>query len=158
MDEGTSEQLRRVWKQATVPVIYRPEPGEPLRVKLPYGTANRAWLQASGRIHPVWIAKGTYWEVPQAWFNDLVNRSLDKFGRVYIIQPFREQEKCAPACWAATGEICQCSCMGANHGMNSPGGRWKIISEAFATRWGERQLACRLIARRNLSGDQPSSN
>lgn len=147
MDEGSKEQLRRVWGQEAVPVLYRRGPGNPLLARLPYDVTNRAWLQASGRKNPVWDTKARRWELPQAWFNKLVTRCLDRFGRVYIIQPYREQEKCAPACWAAEGEECQCSCMGVNHGASSPGGRWKIVSEAFATRWGERHLACRLLSK-----------
>ncbi len=82
-----------------------------------------------------------------AWFSDLVERCLDRYGKVYIIQPFREQEKCAPACMNATGHDCQCSCMGANHGAGLAGGRWKVIDEAFATRWGDELIACRLLSR-----------
>lgn len=69
---------------------------------------------------------------------------LDNFGSVYIIQPYREQEKCAPASWAAQSEECQCSVMGVNHGASSAGGDWKVISDAFANRRGKRHLACKL--------------
>jgi hypothetical protein len=147
MDVGSLEQLKRVWSNPRVPVLYRRGPGNPLLARLPYASTNRSWLQESGRKKPVWLATKKYWELPQAWFSDLVKRCLDNYGRVYIIQPFRAQEKCAPACWNAEGEICECSCMGANHGSSYPGGRWKIVSETFATRWGERELACRLLTR-----------
>jgi hypothetical protein len=35
------------------------------------------------------------------WLNDLVERSLKRYKKAYIIQPFREQAKCAPACMYA---------------------------------------------------------
>jgi hypothetical protein len=145
MDVGSLEQLKRVWSNPSVPVLYRRGAGNPLLARLPYASTNRSWLWESGRKRPVWLTSKKYWELPQAWFSDLVKRCLDKYGQVYIIQPFRAQEKCAPACWNAEGEICECSCMGANHGSSHPGGRWKIVSETFATRWGERELACRLL-------------
>jgi hypothetical protein len=37
--------------------------------------------------------------------------------------------------------------MGANHGRGNPSGNWRVISETFAFRWQDRQLACRLIER-----------
>lgn len=30
-----------------------------------------------------------YWELPKSWFNDLVDRALQRYGKVYIIQPYR---------------------------------------------------------------------
>ena len=144
-DEDTRERLRRVWKQSSTPVVYRRGKGFPLLARLPYGVNNRAWLQALGRRHPVWDTQRHHWELPKAWFNELVRLCLQRYSRVYIIQPFHDQEKCAPACWNAAGEECQCSCMGLNHGSGHPGGQWKIVSDAFATRWGDRELACRLL-------------
>ena len=63
----------------------------------PFAETNRQWLQNDRRTSPVWIAGKKYWELPKAWFNDFVERSLVKYGKVYVIQPYREQEKCSPA-------------------------------------------------------------
>ncbi|WP_354134437.1 hypothetical protein [Bradyrhizobium sp. S3.9.1] len=68
-------------------------------------------------------------------------------SKVYIIQPYREQEICARACQEAQGHECQCSCMGANHGVGNDGS-WFEVSDTFSTRWGERELACRLLTAR----------
>jgi hypothetical protein len=145
--EGTDERLLAVWKQNSIPVILRRGgKGQCLRVRLPYGENNRQWLQSGRRISPTWSSSGRYWETPKAWFNDLVERSLVKYRKLYIIQPFREQEKCAPACMNAVGHECQCSCMGANHGVGNDGS-WFEASDIFATRWGELHLACRLMTR-----------
>lgn len=145
--EAERERLRRVWEQQAIPVLYRRGAGQALLMRLPYSPTNRAWLQRAGRIHPKWIAGSKHWELPQAWFNRLVRQSLDTFGRAYIIQPYREQEKCAPACWNAEGDECQCSCMGANHGSRSSNSGWRVVSDTFATRWGDRHIACRLVTR-----------
>lgn len=48
----------------------------------------------------------------------------------------------------ALGDECQCSCMGEHHGSQGPAGRWKVVSNSFATRWGESAVACRLIRMR----------
>lgn len=149
-DERVGEALDvvRIWKQSNVPVVLRRTGhGEQLRVRLPYHERNRLWLRSNRPRKPAWVANGEYWELPKAWFNDFVKRSLERFGRVYIVQPYREQEKCAPACQNAQGHECQCSCMGVNHGAGNDGS-WFEVSEAFATRWGRRDVACRLLTRK----------
>jgi hypothetical protein len=96
------------------------------------------------RSFPKWFLEGKYWEIPITGFNKFVDRSLDRYGKVYIIQPYREQEKCAPACLNAQGHECECSCMGQNHGAGNDGS-WFKVSEAFATRWHDQEIACRLL-------------
>jgi hypothetical protein len=145
IQEVAPDRLRKVVDQTEIPVLIRRGKGNQLRVRLPYHVLNKSWLGASGRNHPVWDAKKKVWEVPQAWFNDLVNRCLQRYGRVYVIQPYRAQEVCARACWEAERDECQCSCMGMYHGSQSSGAKWREVSDAFATRWGARELACRLI-------------
>jgi len=140
--------LKQVWKQTKVPAILRRTgKGQRLRARLPYASTNREWLQNDRRTAPTWIAKERYWELPKAWFNDFVDRALDRYGSVYIIQPYREQEICAPACLDARGHECQCSCMGANHGAGNDGS-WFEVSETFAARWQEMELACRLLTKK----------
>lgn len=140
--------LRRIWTQEQIPVVVRPSgKGKKLRVRLPYDKGNREWLQNGRRINPTWSSAKKHWELPKAWFNDFVDRALGKFGKLYIIQPYREQEVCAPACMNATGHECQCSCMGANHGVGNGGG-WFEVSDAFAVRWGDEHIACRLMIRK----------
>lgn len=150
MNSDSVERIRNIWRQTAIPVIYRKGRGHPLLVRIPYQEGNRAWLKHGKRHEPTWDSAKKHWEVPKAWFNDLVKASLEKWGKVYIIQPYREQEKCAPACWNALGHECQCSCMGANHGSQSAGSGWYIVSDTFATRWNASELACRLLTA-NLS-------
>lgn len=148
MDEGSSKKLKRVWNQKEVPVILRRGgKGQKLRLRLPFSSDNHDWLKGGKRHNPEWEPGDKYWEAPKAWFNDLVNRMLNRYGAVYIIQPFREQEICAPACMNASGHECQCSCMGANHGAGNDGS-WFEVSEAFAIRTSTPELACRLMRKR----------
>lgn len=145
MDQEGNVRITNIWRQKSIPVIYRRGKGYRLLMRLPYSSNNRAWLKSCARINPIWVTEKQYWELPQSWFNELVSRTLKKWGKLYIIQPYSEQEKCAPACWRAIGYECQCSCMGANHGSDSPGGGWYVVSDSFATRWNTRELACRLL-------------
>ncbi len=137
----------RVWKQGYIPVIYRQCRGLPLLIRLPFGNRNMDWLKGERRRRPVWVPRFKCRRVPGAWFDDPVDASVARFGKVYAIQPYRETEKCAPACWTASGYDCQCSCMGANHGAEYPEGKWRVVSETCAVRFGERRYGCRLIAR-----------
>jgi hypothetical protein len=152
------EELRRIWRQEQIPVIVRKGAGFPLQLKVPFPKpddfewrrATRAWLQQirpRGRS-PEWKSKTNGFELPQSWFDDLVSILLRRYGKLYIIQPYREQEKCASKCMNAQGHECQCSCMGANHGQGGPDGSWFEVSETFATRWGEQHLACRLMTKK----------
>jgi hypothetical protein len=158
MDRQT---LKFVWSfQNSIPVaLRRTGKGERLRVKLPLSAENHEWLRNSRKLHPIWVdAEGTvpgYWELPKAWFNDFVDRALARYGEVYIIQPYRAQEKCSPACQNAVGHECQCSCMGEHHGAGNDGS-WFEVSETFSTRWHDRDLACRLLTAHNkkMENDQ----
>jgi hypothetical protein len=145
-DPDVSEQrLLEVWNQKAIPVILRRGgKGERLRARIPHALDNKKWLQDAKRLSPEWIDKHQCWELPKAWFNDFVVRALARYRKLYIVQPYREQEKCSPSCLNAVGHECQCSCMGANHGAGNDGS-WFEVSEAFAVRWSERYLACRLM-------------
>lgn len=145
MDDG---RIKRVWDQTKIPVVLRRDgPREKLRVRLPHAPRNFDWLKAGRHTDPFFSIAHDCWEVPKAWFSDLVDRSLERYGQVYIVQPYREQEKCSPACLNATGHECQCSCMGANHGHGNDGS-WFEVTDTFAFRWNERHLACRLLTAR----------
>ncbi len=142
-----AERLSNIWRQNDIPVLLRKGKGYRLMVKLPIADDNYDWLRGHKRSKPNWNRKFKCWELPQAWVNRLVSSILSRHGKLYIIQPYREQEICAPACWNAEGHECQCACMGANHGSQSPAGNWFTISEAFATLWHDRKLACRLMTK-----------
>ena len=139
-------RLRSVWEQRAVPVVFRGESG-PLIVRLPFSADNYVWLRNGNRNKPKWNSKLICWEIPLAWFEDVIRRAVDRYDQAYVIQLHREQQKCAPACWNAGGLHCECSCLGANHGGGHPGGNWYEVSETFACEWGPKQYACRLISK-----------
>lgn len=144
-----SRDIRAIWNQSKIPVVLRRGgKGQRPRARLPRGRArlpeDKVWLRHTHRHYPEWNILESYWEFPASWFNDFVNRALKKYGQLYVIQPYREQEVCARACMEALGHECQCSCMGANHGAGVDDS-WFEVSDSFATRWGDVQLACRLM-------------
>ena len=143
--DNQDPQLREVWSQKLIPVVYRQGRPKPILLRLPYAENNYDWLRDDHQRKPKWDSKFKCWEVPNTWLDDLIRRTLKRFGRVYVIQPYKEQQKCAPACWNATGFECECSCMGENHGSGSPNGKWYVVSETCAVQWGPRKYACRLI-------------
>ena len=141
------------WQNPTIPIILRRKAKESkLVVRLPYRDDNRPWLVglASGRRRPAvkWSPTEKAWHTPRNWLNCLVDGALERYGKLYLVQPFREFEKCAPACRNANGHECQCSCMGANHGQGDGGG-WFDVSEVFSFRWGDEQAAIRLMNKKS---------
>jgi hypothetical protein len=148
MQQDAYTRVKAIWNQQDIPVLLRRGKGHKLRMRLPFADENRKWLRISGKSEPEWNSKPKFWELPQNWFNNLVENSLNRYGKLYVIQPYREQEKCAPACWNAVGHECQCQCMGENHGVGENGSGWFVVSDTFATRWSEQQVACRLMTKK----------
>lgn len=147
--------LMKIWRQSSTPVLYfSREPGEKIRVKLPYSKDNRVYISKFGSHRTEWDSKHSCWLTPKAWLKALVEGLLDDYGKLYFIQPYRPMEKCAPACWDAQGYDCQCSCLGVNHGGGDPGGAWYVVSEACAVLWGEKRLACRLYTKKENRKDE----
>lgn len=138
-------EAKSVWNNGGIPVALRRGESQPIRLRIPFAEDNREWLKNGPRKKkPEWNREKKYWELPASRFDELIGMILERFGRIYIIQPYREKEVCAPACMNAEGFECQCSCMGANHGSHHHRG-WFEVSETFAVRYGERKLACRLL-------------
>jgi hypothetical protein len=140
--------------QRRFPVVIRIR-NQPLLCMTPYMKDNQAFLQLTTR-RPRWNPEHKLWELPRAWFNEIVTNCAQRWGTVYVIQPYNELEKCARACWDAVGLECNCSCMGKNHGMRQPSGRWYEISESCAISWMGESLRISVIhAKNNLGGAPP---
>ena len=137
-------KLKRLWKQSSVPVVYRPPGKEGVMVRLPYAKGNRKWLKGGRARRVSWEWRYKCWLIARSGFNRCVDICLERYGKVYVIQPYRKSEKCAPACWNAVGHECQCSCMGANHGMGQQDG-WYTVSETFAVKHVTQHLSCKLL-------------
>jgi hypothetical protein len=145
--EYDDRKIEQIWNQKDIPVIHRRTGSrQKHRVRLPFAEDNRIWVNQAGKSEASWSRTDKCWLTPKSWFDSLVERSLDRYGRIYIVQPYNQMEKCAPACMNATGFECQCSCMGANHGAGNDGS-WFEVEEAFAFRWRGSELACRLLRR-----------
>jgi len=142
-------RLLQIWNQKAIPVLYRRGKGLPLFLRLPYANDNRTWLKDEHKKEPEWLKDQKCWQVPKAWFEGIIRQALTRYQKIYVIQPFNAQEKCAPACWNAVGAECECSCMGANHGSGDPIGKWHVVSETLAVRWGPKQYSCRLLTPTN---------
>lgn len=139
---------RDAWRQSeqfgAIPAVYKPGRTRPLMVRIPYREGNSRFIQADHQHRQRWNKQFRCWETPQSWFEAIVLRLLNEFGQTFVIQEYRQQEKCAPACWNAKGFDCVCSCMGANHGRE-PDGKWFTVSDTCAMHWRERELSCRLL-------------
>jgi hypothetical protein len=144
MEPLSKTDAARVWRNGLIPVIYEADDHGRIMVRAPYSGDTRQWLKGTGRIIE-WLGRYRAWELPASRFDDVVQLSLERYGKVYIIQPYRPFQKCAPACWNAKGSRCQCSCLGKNHQGNALD---HVVSETFAFQWDDRQLACRLLTKR----------
>ena len=141
----TDQKFRQIWYESDKPVIVRQGKHRSVLMRFPRSATNTMWIKAWKRNNPIWDGQLECWETPRAWFNDMIQRCLEEYGVVYLVQRHREMQRCAPACWNASGYDCECSCMGANHGSGHPGGRWYVVSDTFAFKWDSRQYACRRI-------------
>ena len=147
------ESVVHVWNQGKLPVIYVPYSG-PLMIRLPKGvftsTQEGEWLRLVERHRrkPQRNERFNCWDVPRAWYRDLSRQIVERFDKTYLIKPYRESQKCAPACWDAKGDLCVCSCMGKNHGLGQPGGQWFIVSDTCAVKWGEKDYSLSVLSRK----------
>ena len=133
----------KIWFESPVPALFRPPKGQVL-VRVDKHPTNRCLIKL-GRNWPRWVEQRHCYQVPAAWFSKLAKVIVNEFGAVWIIQPFREKQICAPACRDAEGLVCECSCMGEFHGVNHAGNGWFEVSESFMVRYSSAQWACRLL-------------
>ncbi len=144
-EEAKNRRLDAIWRQKQIPVLYKEAKGEPLKLKLPWHPDNYNWVRGEKRTKPIWLPKYKAWEIPAGWFNEIIDKALNRYGRIYVIQPYNRHKKCAPACMTAKGHDCDCSCMGEFHGSDCLDRSWKVVSDTFAVQRGWTELSCRLI-------------
>ncbi len=148
--EKRDPKLIEIWRQNKIPIIFRRDKPNPILIKLPGSLRDEySWIRGSNRYKPKRAEKYSGWEIPVSWFDKIIERCLERYNQLFVIQIYRELQKCAPACWNAQGFHCECSCMGANHGMGHPGGNWYEVSETFAFEWGEKKYACRKLVNKH---------
>ncbi|MCU7875290.1 MAG: hypothetical protein KZQ84_00570 [Candidatus Thiodiazotropha sp. (ex Lucinoma borealis)] len=139
------KQAKSIWNNGSISVVLRRGGSNPIRLRVPFSNDNREWLKNGRRKKdPVWEDEKKYWELPASRFNEIIKMILNKYGKVYILQPYRAKEVCSPSCINAQGFECQCSCLGANHGSGNHHG-WYEVTEALAVKYGDTKLGCRLL-------------
>lgn len=143
LEDSTNVDLKRIWRQGDIPVVFKRRRPLPLLARVPFAVGNKDWLRDGRRNIPNWNPQFKAWETPTAWFDSVIKLCLRRYAQAYVIQIYREQQKCAPACWNAKGFHCECSCMGENHGSGHPGSSWYEVSETFAFSWGLQRYSCR---------------
>jgi hypothetical protein len=94
--DAQDPRLREIWRQKVIPVVYRQVRPEPVLLRIPYAPNNFEWVRGEKRHKPDWNAKFKCWETPVSWFDELIERTLRKFGKVYVIQLFSRLLKFAP--------------------------------------------------------------
>ena len=139
----SDSQLKAIWRPGQIPAIFKRAKPQPVLVRIPFAEGNQEWLRNDRRSKPKWNGQYKAWEIPTVWFDSVIKLALRRYREAYVIQLYREQQKCAPACWNAEGFHCECSYMGANHGGGHPGGNWYEVSETFAVSSGEVRYSCR---------------
>lgn len=145
MDQERTDKLMAIWQQRNIPVLLNRGKNKRLRMRFPEGHDHHSILHVSRKHRPLWIEDKKYWDVARIRLNEIVKHTLATYGKLYVVQPYRVQERCAPACWDAEGHDCQCQCMGEHHGSRSNGQGWFIVSDVFASRYQDQELACRLL-------------
>lgn len=145
--ENDIQEATSIWNNGRISVVLRRGGSKSTRIRVPFSKNNREWLKNGPRKRePIWNKEKKYWELPASRFNEVVKMILNKYGKVYILQPYREKEVCSPSCINAEGFECQCSCLGANHGSGNHQG-WYEVTEALAVKYGKTKLGCRLLER-----------
>lgn len=153
LDPRLAAILAAAGRAGGIPVVLLTRPSEPAWVVMPYFDGISGWLQSGHSRHAhhfIRDGKPPHWTVPKAWVNDLTKRLVGQFGACYLVQRYREQEKCAEKCWNAKGIECNCQCMGQHHGEGHPDGRWYEVSETCAISWGEAKLHYKLLKPKGL--------
>ena len=125
-----SKPLSEIWRSSPIPALFRRGVGHKLWVRIDEKSENSDLIRLK-KIYPQWIPKYVCYEVPSAWFNELIKVLIGKFGALYIIQPYREKEECAPSCKTAKKHECECACFGRYHGVEYAGNDWFEVSEAY---------------------------
>ena len=117
------------------PKMYIPAQGR-IRIKLPFLRENpRDWISevcgTSGHSHVRWNEEEQRWEVSRAHFDKLFRAIKRRWGIVHIYEEHLANQECCPQCMQAKRELCECGCLGRNHGIDCdepPRSDWELIA------------------------------
>lgn len=146
------ERMRSIWREGASPIVYGEGKGSPIKARVPINPEDpfemyttRKWLRLNQSRIPAFNPRDRSWTLPRSWLSKVTDKILRHYGSVYLIEPLRDQRRCAPKCWDAKRHDCECSCLGENHGVGRPDRDWYEISETFAVKNGPKKMACRLL-------------
>ena len=149
MEESKAPEViaKQIWTKHKFPVIVNRR-GKKLLIRLPKYIDAESWLHKPSAHSAKWEKEFKCWELPERRLTDLIEKSLNHFGELHLIQKYKESEICSYSCRHAQYYDCACSCMGANHGQGDDG-TWFDIGEALSFRKGEEELAIRHMRKKH---------
>ena len=139
-----TKPFSKIWWDSKYPALFRRGAGFKLWVRVDQTPENFRAIKLRN-IYPLWLPQRNCYEVPAAWFDELVKLLVRQFGGLYIIQPYTEKEVCSSSCKNAKRHECECQCMGRYHGVEFAGNDWFEVSDACEIRWGAKQWGCRFM-------------
>lgn len=100
-------------------MVWLPQDGQVI-AKIPARKGNRRWLHRDVRIRSPRL-DGDRWVLPRNCLTRLVTAAVDRYGHIVVCRDMSRLSRCNRACLEATGADCDCSCLGAHHGVDSTG-------------------------------------
>lgn len=111
---------------------------------------NKAWFkEVTGRpIRPKWVGgRGGHWVIAREHMTIVAQELAIRFGEVEVIADYSTSEKCDRRCKDATGDDCECSCRGANHGDGTQAS-WKQVGDTTLVRSSVERVRRTLTAKK----------
>ncbi|MDR8415068.1 endonuclease VII domain-containing protein [Nonomuraea sp. 3-1Str] len=94
--------------------------------ELPPVPGTKRWLKRSAGIRAPQFGDDKKWRLPRSSLGRLIIVCIDRYGYAAVWRDMAKLSTCNRLCLEATGDECDCSCLAANHGQNSPG--WHQMS------------------------------
>ncbi len=93
---------------------------------------NKDWFKdVTGRaIRPTWVAGPNgwdgHWAIAREHLTIVAEELALRFGEVHVTAHYSTRERCDTRCQNATGDDCECSCLGVRHGEANQAA-WKQV-------------------------------
>lgn len=106
-----------------------------LRLWTPFRDGNRKWIKdvCGARTRPV--REGQFWYVARPHFHELTRAAAERFGECEVIAHYNTLETCTTGCQEATGDDCECSCRGRDHGGGRAQRGWVPVGHHGLVGW-----------------------
>jgi hypothetical protein len=125
---------------------------------MPFDTRNRHWLKENLGSHSrsEWNKSARRWEIARNHLRVLVFALAEKYSAVDVYLEFSTTERCNTRCQEATGDDCECSCLGANHAGAAYMASWLRVGETTLVRPGVKRMHL-LVRREDVQRGQPAA-